>query len=147
MENATNKKLIMLVDDSEEDTFLFRHAANKVRDDIVISTHLDATALLEKLKTERASDATHTPDLIFIDINMPSMDGMAFLQALKSDENLNNVPALMFSTSAYRKDIDFCYHHGASGYLVKPSSNRDLVNKLNHVFDYWIDTVEATQTH
>lgn len=146
-DNAPVKKLVMLVDDSEEDTFLFKHAASKARDDIEISTHLDSAALLEMLKQINNSTEYKAPDLIFIDINMPSLDGFEFLQALKSDENLSGVPALMLSTSAYRKDIDNCYQHGAAGYLVKPSSNRDLVEKLNHVFDYWIDTVEPSQIH
>lgn len=75
---------------------------------------------------------------------MPSMDGITFLKELKAVEGLRCIPAIMFSTSAYRKDIDTCHAEGAAGYLVKPSGNKELVVKLQQALSYWIDTMEPT---
>ncbi len=138
------KKIVLLLDDSKEDTFLFNHAATKARQDIQVETHLHAADLLLDLKNKAKFPDARLPHLIFIDINMPMMNGMDFLQKFKSTENLNCIPAIMFSTSAYREDIKCCYSRGADGYLLKPSGNKELVEKLRQVFSYWIDTVEST---
>lgn len=141
-EECAKKAFVMLIDDNEEDTFLFKHAAKKARTDIDVSTHLDSAQLLAKLQSEAEGEAAPLPDVLFIDINMPSMDGITFLKSLKSHSALRGIPAIMFSTSAYKKDIDTCYAEGAAGYLVKPSGNKALVEKLEQVLGYWIDTME-----
>lgn len=133
---------VMLVDDNEEDTFLFQHAAKKAREDIKVETHLDSASLLAQLKSNADSATLTLPGIIFIDINMPSMDGITFLKELKAHQGLCSIPAIMFSTSAYRKDINTCYAEGAAGYLVKPSGNKELVLKLQQVLAYWIETME-----
>lgn len=137
---------VMLIDDNEEDTFLFQHAAKKAREDIRVETRLDSTNLLAQLKNDADSGTAALPDMIFIDINMPSMDGITFLKQLKAVKGLRSIPAIMFSTSAYRKDINTSYAEGAAGYLVKPSGNKELVRKLQLVLAYWIDSMEPVHS-
>jgi two-component system chemotaxis response regulator CheY len=71
---------------------------------------------------------THPFDLIVVDVNMPKMDGYAFLHALRArDADISSIPALMISTEAGPQDIDAARAAGANYYLVKPVSQDDLV--------------------
>jgi two-component system chemotaxis response regulator CheY len=67
-------------------------------------------------------------DLLVVDVNMPKMDGCAFLRALRGrDGAIASIPALMTSTEAEPQDVEAAYAAGANYYLVKPVSQDDLV--------------------
>uniref|UniRef100_Q07KH2 Response regulator receiver protein n=1 Tax=Rhodopseudomonas palustris (strain BisA53) TaxID=316055 RepID=Q07KH2_RHOP5 len=70
-------------------------------------------------------------DLVIVDVNMPRMDGLSFLGALRArSENVASLPALVISTEAGAQDRDDARAAGANFYLVKPVSEADL---LRHV--------------
>ncbi|CAM1368240.1 response regulator [Tenacibaculum xiamenense] len=113
---------------------------------------------IEKLKFERALkklDATHSvvkaangeealaickdvlPNLILLDLNMPKMNGLEFLDILRADENLKFVPTVVFSTSNNHQDMINAYKVGIAGYVVKPLHYSDYVNQIEKIIDYW----------
>ncbi len=59
-------------------------------------------------------------DLCIVDVNMPVMDGYAFLHALRATPDVNSLPALMISTEAGQVDRDQALAAGANAYLIKP---------------------------
>lgn len=59
-------------------------------------------------------------DLVVVDINMPVMDGYAFMRALRKEPTLRALPAIMISTEAEEQDAARAYGVGANFYLVKP---------------------------
>jgi two-component system chemotaxis response regulator CheY len=66
-------------------------------------------------------------DLVIVDINMPKMDGVSFLRALRSQEGLAGaVPALVISSESGERDVDAARAAGANFYLVKPVAAPDL---------------------
>jgi two-component system chemotaxis response regulator CheY len=69
---------------------------------------------------ERALGAQTPPDLLLVDVNMPQMDGYAFLQAVRADKVLRDIPAIMISTEREEQDADRAFAAGANLYLVKP---------------------------
>jgi two-component system chemotaxis response regulator CheY len=70
----------------------------------------------------------HPIDLIVVDVNMPKMDGYAFLHSLRGrDVGISSIPALMISTEAGPQDVEAARAAGANYYLVKPVSQDDLV--------------------
>jgi two-component system chemotaxis response regulator CheY len=66
-------------------------------------------------------------DLILVDINMPKMDGYAFLNQLRRSSELGAVPAIMISTQAQEADRTKAYAAGANAYIVKPVDPIELV--------------------
>ena len=66
-------------------------------------------------------------DLILVDINMPKMDGYAFLNQLRRSSDLRAVPAIMISTQAREADRTKAYAAGANAYIVKPVDPTELV--------------------
>ena len=66
------------------------------------------------------------PDLIFLDINMPVMNGWQCLKKLKSNSSWRDIPTVMYSTSSSRRDIDLAYELGAMLFVTKPEDIDEL---------------------
>ena len=68
--------------------------------------------------------------LVIMDINMPEMDGITCLQAIKADEALKHLPVMMVTTDSDRTRIIQAVQAGAANYVTKPFSHDDLVSKI-----------------
>lgn len=77
------------------------------------------------------------PDVIFLDLNMPKINGLEFLKILKEDEVLRYIPTVILTTSNNRRDVLSCYSIGVAGYIIKPLKYEDYVNKIKVTLDYW----------
>lgn len=106
---------ILVVDDSEADQFLARHAIHEFDSSINVVRAYDGEEALAVLAAGEV-----VPDLIFLDINMPRMDGRQFLQAFARSPGPR--PAVVVTTSSRAaQDREACTVHGfVVGYLDKP---------------------------
>lgn len=77
------------------------------------------------------------PDIIILDLNMPKINGIEFLDALKKDEALRYIPAIMLTTSSNHKDLLECYRIGIAGYVLKPLKYEDYIDRIKKLIDYW----------
>jgi two-component system, chemotaxis family, chemotaxis protein CheY len=115
----TNAKRVLVVDDSA----MVRRYVRDALERGPFEVH-DAFNGLEAM--EKVLSAPF--DLLIVDVNMPKMDGYAFLHAIRSrDGALAAIPALMTSTEAGPQDIAAAYAAGANYYLVKPVGQDDLL--------------------
>lgn len=87
----------------------------------------DGVIALQKLKNQSFG-------FVISDWNMPNMDGLALLQAIRSDEALKKIPVLMVTAEAKRENIIAAAQAGASGYVVKPFTAAILSEKLEKIF-------------
>ena len=71
------------------------------------------------------------PDYVFLDINMPTMDGKACLKNLKRDQRFKSIPVIIYTTSTNKMDIDLCRQLGATDYIIKPNTAKEAVTKLS----------------
>ncbi len=74
-------------------------------------------------------------DFVVTDWNMPNMDGLALLQAIRADPTLKHLPVLMITAEAKRENIIQAAQAGASGYIVKPFTAATLGEKLTKIFE------------
>ncbi|MCE6991953.1 response regulator [Dyadobacter sp. CY323] len=118
---------VLLVDDDVDDIELFLEALLEL-DAGITCTHakngVDALQTLTK---------TSLPDLIFMDINMPKMNGWDCLKALKNDPHLKHIPIVMYSTSAHDTEVARALSLGAKCLFRKPHSFNELKNTLQKV--------------
>lgn len=77
------------------------------------------------------------PDIIFLDLNMPKINGIEFLTILKSDDTLRYIPAIILSTSGNHRDLMECYRLGIAGYVLKPLKYEEYVSRIGKMLDYW----------
>ncbi|SHJ42268.1 response regulator [Aquimarina spongiae] len=89
----------------------------------------------EALKILEKKDSL--PDIIFLDLNMPKMNGLEFLKILKSDTSLNYTPVVILSTSNNHNDLKDSYETGVAGYIVKPLKYEDYAHKIKCMIEYW----------
>lgn len=89
----------------------------------------DALALLE--------NAEKLPDIILLDLNMPKMNGIEFLNALKDHDILKFIPTIILTTSNNHRDMIECYKIGIAGYILKPLKYEDYRSKIKALLDYW----------
>ena len=80
---------------------------------------------------------TNRPDIILVDLNMPKINGIEFLNILKSDNVLRYIPAIVLTTSSNMKDLRECYEAGVAGYLLKPLKYEDYVSRIEKLLAYW----------
>lgn len=74
------------------------------------------------------------PSIIFLDINMPIVDGRACLKFIKKDPRFETIPIVIYSTSSNKQDIELCLQLGASAYVEKPFTFKDGVDRLSKFF-------------
>lgn len=73
-------------------------------------------------------------DFVISDWNMPNMNGLELLKAIRADATLKNLPVLMVTAEAKKENIVEAAQSGASGYVVKPFTAATLAEKLDKVF-------------
>jgi len=74
-------------------------------------------------------------DFVVSDWNMPNMDGLQLLQAVRADPTLKHLPVLMITAEAKKENIIAAAQSGASGYIVKPFTAGTLNDKLVKIFE------------
>jgi CheY-like chemotaxis protein len=118
---------ILLIDDDEDDHEIFRAALDKVGG-FNCTTLDNAQEALDRLK-----EGALQTDLIFLDLNMPVMNGEQFLREIKQDQDLNVIPVVILSTSSQRVAIEHTRALGAQGFFSKPDKFDDWITMLRSV--------------
>lgn len=120
---------VLLVDDDADDREIFTWTLNSIYPSAVIDTAIDGENALEKLK-----QWVYRPDIIFLDLNMPKMNGFDFLQHIRRVDKWRELPVIVYSTSSNPRDMARSWEAGATDYIVKGTEmatvKRDLLQAL-----------------
>jgi len=120
---------ILLVDDDENDRQLLREAIESDRVDHTMHAIADGEQLMNYLSLSNVN----TPDLIFLDLNMPRKNGMECLVEMRADEKFNNTIIAVYSTSSSKKEINSVLHAGTNIYITKPNNYLALKKIVSEV--------------
>lgn len=120
---------IFLIDDDKDDQEVFAIALNEVDESIVCSTARDGVEAMDILHA-----SVFFPDCIFLDLNMPRMNGKQCLKEIKGMEELKNIPIFVYSTSSSSGDMRETLGMGANAFITKPSELKTLVRVLKDIF-------------
>ena len=81
------------------------------------------------------------PCLVLLDLNLPGMNGQQLLKELRQAGYPPTIPVVILSTSSNPRDVADCYRLGAAGYLCKPLSLHQYIEKMRGLIHYWFDAV------
>ena len=135
-------QLILIVDDDKEDQLLIREGFEAGAVPKRIHTVSDGAEALEYLlHTGRYAPPVEAPrpDLILLDLHMPYVNGRELLARVKKDEELKNVPIVVFTSSRREEDVRFCYAAGANAYVGKPADFDQLRAILSSIELCWLE--------
>jgi CheY-like chemotaxis protein len=83
-------------------------------------------------------DIARPPKIILLDIQMPKINGIQVLQAIKSDDRTKSTPVVMLTSSKEDPDIQKCYSLGANSYIVKPVNFESFAEAIKNFGFYWL---------
>ena len=113
---------ILIIDDSPTDTKVFTTVLEKNGHEVIAAaTAEDGVAVC---KSEQ-------PDLVLMDVMMPGMDGFQATRSLSRDASTSHIPIIIVSTKNMETDRVWGLRQGAKDYIVKPPSERELINRIN----------------
>lgn len=120
-------KNIFLADDDCDDVDFFTTALKDIPLNYELNVACDGKELIEKL-----SRTDKTPDIIFIDVNMPRMNGIDALSVIRNETPFTEIPVIVYSTSANETFIKKAYEAGASYYFTKPIDIKKLRDRIHN---------------
>lgn len=137
--NGTSRRPIeiLVVDDSEDAVVLTREALEATESLRISHVSCDGVEALRYLRREPPYARAPRPGLILLDLNMPRMNGLETLRALKSDDALCHIPAIVLTVSDQPSDIRAAYAEGAAGYVCKPDDFEAFAGVVRELQDYW----------
>ncbi len=116
-----NKKKILVVDDDPTDLRFMNKVLKNRHIVIEASNGIEAVTLSQ----------SHKPDIIFMDVIMPVMDGLTALTEIKANVATKEIPVVIISGVSYGLNKKLAESHGASGYITKPVRPKELLDAIS----------------
>jgi CheY-like chemotaxis protein len=126
-------KPLLLIEDDQVDVMTIRRALKEI--------HV-ANAVVHRENGEDAiaylrDPANEKPCIILLDLHMPIMNGIEFLQVVKNDDQLRRFPVIVLTTSEEQQDKLNSFNLGVAGYMAKPVDYRQFVEVMRSIDLYW----------
>ena len=134
----TSQVNILLVEDDQIDVRFIKKTFQSHRITNPIYVASDGIEALEILRGEGGREPLARPYLILLDINMPRMNGIQFLQELRGDPRLSNSIVFVLTTSAHDQDKESAYAHNVAGYLLKSGIGGDFMNAIRMLENFLV---------
>ena len=124
---------LLVVDDDDIDATTFERAFRKLRLLNTLHRARDGREALDMLR----SGAVPAPYIILLDLNMPRMGGLEFLQELRTDPLLTQAVVFVLTTSKSDEDLVAAYREHVAGYVLKQHMDRDFFEVIGLIEHYW----------
>jgi CheY-like chemotaxis protein len=128
---------ILLVEDDDGDAKAIQRAFQKAKIANPIVRAVDGMEALDMLRGANGKAKPPSPYLLLVDLNMPRMNGIQLVKALRADEELRHTIAFILTTSKREDDKVAAYDLNVAGYIVKETAGQEFLNLVNLVDSYW----------
>jgi len=128
---------ILLVEDDDGDAKAIQRVFSKARIANPIIRAMDGIEALDILRGTNGRAKIAAPYLLMVDLNMPRMNGMQLVEALREDPDLHHAIVFMLTTSKREEDKMAAYELNVTGYIVKEKAGEDFLNLLGLIDSYW----------
>lgn len=139
---APTFKNIWLADDDLDDCEIFEDVIKQILPTTSITIVPNGEELMKLLTP------ANSPDMLFLDINMPYKDGLSCLVEIRAQRHFSRLPIVIFSSANQSKIVDQSYDYGANLYYSKPTSFNQLIEGMSELFKMnWNDPFTITANH
>lgn len=126
-------KPILLVEDDQVDVMTVKRALKEIKVANPVVNLENGEEALNYLR----DPAKPKPCIILLDLNMPIMNGIEFLEVVKHDALLRRIPVVVLTTSGEQQDKVNSFDLGVAGYMAKPVDYRQFVEVMRTIDAYW----------
>ena len=133
---------LLLVDDDDVDVKLTLRALASDRVINHVNVVHDGVEAMAYLRREGQYANAVRPDLIFLDLNMPRMDGREVLREIKADKDFGAIPVIVLTTSDADEDVVRSYKEHANSYITKPIDMAQFRHAIRALEQYWFAVVK-----
>ncbi len=127
------KSPILIVEDDKVDAMSIKRAFK----DADITCRLDIVSNGEEAMKYIKNKGKPNPGIVFLDLNMPKMNGIEFLKVANNDIALHKIPIIVMSTSDFDQEKEECFNLNASGYMVKSIDYNEFVELIKMINIFW----------
>jgi len=124
---------ILLVEDDQVDVMTVKRALKEIHVTNPVVNRENGEEALKYLRDPKSVK----PCIILLDLNMPIMNGIEFLQVVKHDALFKRIPVVVLTTSEEQQDITHSFDLGVAGYMAKPVDYRQFVEVMRTINAYW----------
>jgi CheY-like chemotaxis protein len=117
---------VLVADDDPDDFLTFVIACEELSFKIMLSHVTNSEALMKALDEQ-------LPDILFLDIMMPTYTGTHCLRMLRANRKFDALPIIMYTSMTDMENIEFCFREGANLYVIKPASFLELKQTLERI--------------
>lgn len=128
-----NKKPILLIEDDKVDIMTVKRALGEIR----VTNRLDTAWNGEEGLKYLRDPEKELPGIILLDLNMPKMNGIEFLEIVKNEKELKRIPVVVLTTSKEDQDKVESFDLGVAGYMIKPVDYKKFVEVIKTIHLYW----------
>ncbi|RKD97443.1 response regulator [Halopiger aswanensis] len=131
---------ILLVEDNPGDVRLIQEAFKELPTEVTLCVVTDGDDALTLLQNRRA-EAAALPDLVLLDLNLPRMGGLEFLEAIQDEPAFARLPVLVLTSSEAYEDVLESYELAANAYLTKPTDPDEFSSMVETIAEFWFQRV------
>ncbi len=128
---------LLLVEDDEIDIKTIQRSLSELKLLNPLIVARDGIEGLEHLRGENGKDKVEGPRVVLLDLNMPRMGGLEFLEEVRKDPDLHSTVIFVLTTSDADQDIVSAYEKNVAGYIVKSDSTASFVEAIRLIDFYW----------
>lgn len=139
--NGANSIVILLVEDNEGDIVLTKAAMKEIKLTNRLLIARDGDEALDILFQRQGNEGAPRPDLILLDLNLPSTDGYEVLQELKNAPDLKTIPVVVLTSSESDEDRLKSYSLSANCFVSKPLNASAFVKVVQQIENFWLNVV------
>ncbi|MGE5299597.1 MAG: response regulator [Acidobacteriota bacterium] len=141
-----NNKQILLVEDNPDDVKLTLRALERSRianEVVAVQDGIEAIEYLSGTGKFAGRNSDVLPQVVLLDLKMPRMDGLEFLQLIRAEEKTRLLPVVVLTTSSEDRDRIESYKLGANSYVRKPVDFNQFAEAVQNLGLYWLVLNEA----
>jgi two-component system response regulator len=129
---------VVSVEDSDTDFMALQFALKAAGVKAPLMRHATGRDAMTWMQDGPSCDLSQRASLVLLDLNLPGIDGLQLLRAVRHRDPQRQVPVIVLTTSSHPRDIANCYEAGADAYMTKPLTLEDWETKVGSLTDYWL---------